>query len=62
MVDDFGPARHVHLKNLSVHDVNSVLSDQGHPDGGVVVERRGGGIVWMTLNADGPSPRISTIW
>ncbi len=56
MVDDFGPARHVHLKNLSVHDVNSVLSDQGHPDGGVVVERRGGGIVWMTLNADGAKP------
>ena len=56
VVDDFGTARHIHLKGLYVHDVNNVLHDSGSPYGGVKVENRGGGIVWMTINATGGKP------
>lgn len=55
-VDDFGTAHHIHLNNLVVHDVNNVLGDERSPYGGVKVEKRGGGIVWMTLNADQAKP------
>ncbi len=56
VVDDFGTAHHLHLTNLHVHDVNSVLTDQRSPYGGVKVELRGGGIVWMTQGADQAKP------
>ncbi len=56
VVDDFGTARHIHLKGLHVHDVNGIIHDSSSPFGGVKVENRAGGIQWMTYNADAAKP------
>lgn len=51
-VKDFGPARHVRLKNIQVHDVNAV-SD--YRDDGDTVAKSFGGIVFIIEGTDRPT-------